>query len=1132
MVRHYFCHQKLFIILILVLIIFTHWNAPAQEKDNFFANYKIQNWSTKDGMTVSSVTDIIQSRSGYIYFGTYDGLVRFDGIKFTTINRATNPKYNFLSVRCLFQDKLGNIWVGSNDNGVCKIMTNMETKSFTVDDGLPNNSIRALAQDRDGNVWVGTAGGVAYIDPTEKIVNPKGLENYDADKIIITGIYCDTYGNTFVMGATENSLYIYTDLVTKEMTRNVTSKDPIMPPGVNNAATKTTKIQIKNSGEKAFVQYKAFESFPKAVVTTMGQDHLGRYIFGIMPHYVVILNANPGLPNQSETVYDVGQGVQQATTVNSIMQDNKSNIWVSTNKGVAVFHGKSVVSGDRHKFSLSFYDSSNGLKDDNVNKIIQDMEDNIWFATDSNGIDKVSLSKFRSVPLDAVVNAIVQDKKRNVVWVASDDGVHCFDKNINEVENFVTKYCRYTRVRDVAMTSNSDLLVSTYQKFGLLKFSGNFTHSTANNMKDSPPPSVKSWNKDNGLLGNKTRCAIELANGDIYCGTTTGLCIIKKLPITTGTDVIQTSKVTSNGVNHTITVRKTPGNNNLITIDQKDGLPNEYIMCAYQDTSGLVWLGTDGGGIFTIDPVTLVIKNIYQSSTDPTSLSSNIVFKIMELQKNEIWICTGSGLSRFDDGKFFNVNSSNGLGVNGVFQLLVDYTDRVWATSNRGLSSIKLQALENLCNGKTTNINPQFFSQSDGLSTRGVTSTSKSCKDRLGRLWFTMVDGIVIYDPSKTVSNRAVPLTKIETVAVDSNRSTFQDSAVTLSPGNRRLDIKYTGLSFLSTEQLMFQYQLIGFDETPSEWTYNRQVSYTNLKPGRYTFTVKTKTNNDIESPPSTPLIITKIPYFWQISYFWLVMMANAILLTVIVIIKRFQAAFFYQKMLENEIEKKTHELLKKNADLEKEKQKSESLLLNILPKSIAQELTLRPDQIIADNYNNVTVLFADIVGFTKLSSGLDASEVVTMLNALFTKFDMRAKSESIEKIKTIGDCYMAACGLSYDANPLECCRKMIDYAKGMIEDINDYNACAVGTPPVRVQMRIGINIGSLVAGVIGKTKFIYDIWGDTVNVASRMESTSEPLQIHVSEDVYSICRDIYQFDGPFSISIKGKGTMETYFVE
>jgi class 3 adenylate cyclase len=224
-------------------------------------------------------------------------------------------------------------------------------------------------------------------------------------------------------------------------------------------------------------------------------------------------------------------------------------------------------------------------------------------------------------------------------------------------------------------------------------------------------------------------------------------------------------------------------------------------------------------------------------------------------------------------------------------------------------------------------------------------------------------------------------------------------------------------------------------------------------------------------------------------------------------------------KKLESTVKERTKEL-------EAEKNRSENLLLNILPKEIAKELTAHPDSTIAKEYPNVTVLFTDIVGFTKISGEMTAEEVVTMLNKMFSMFDERAQREGIEKIKTIGDAYMAATGLTQERSN-DGAAKMLKFAKGLLDDVRAFNEAS----PIKLQIRLGINSGALVAGVIGKTKFIYDIWGDTVNVASRMESTGLPGKIHVTETTKVQTANLFQYSENTEIDVKGKGMMKTYFL-
>ncbi|MEQ9373327.1 MAG: adenylate/guanylate cyclase domain-containing protein [Coleofasciculus chthonoplastes F3-SA18-01] len=206
------------------------------------------------------------------------------------------------------------------------------------------------------------------------------------------------------------------------------------------------------------------------------------------------------------------------------------------------------------------------------------------------------------------------------------------------------------------------------------------------------------------------------------------------------------------------------------------------------------------------------------------------------------------------------------------------------------------------------------------------------------------------------------------------------------------------------------------------------------------------------------------------------------------------------------------------------EQEKSEQLLLNILPELIAERL--KQDQsAIAENFDDVTILFADIVGFTPLSARLKPIELVNLLNQMFSTFDQLAERHGLEKIKTIGDAYMVVGGLPQPRG--DHAEAIAQMALDMQQAITQFQA----EHSESLQIRIGINTGSVVAGVIGIRKFIYDLWGDAVNVASRMESSGEPGKIQVTETTYQRLRDKFQFQERGAIAVKGRGEMTTYWL-
>lgn len=215
-------------------------------------------------------------------------------------------------------------------------------------------------------------------------------------------------------------------------------------------------------------------------------------------------------------------------------------------------------------------------------------------------------------------------------------------------------------------------------------------------------------------------------------------------------------------------------------------------------------------------------------------------------------------------------------------------------------------------------------------------------------------------------------------------------------------------------------------------------------------------------------------------------------------------------------------ELHEKNQLIEAKNRENEELLLNVLPAPIANRLR-DGEQGIADGFAEVSVAFADLVGFTALSSEMPPAEVVALLNGLFTRFDMAAGEIGIEKIKTVGDAYMAVCGLPVPV--ADHAERMLRMAIRMVH-ITREHALEHG---VSMRLRVGINSGPVVAGVIGKSKYIYDLWGDTVNLASRMESGGIPDSIQVTRPVYEALKDKFVFESRGAIEVKGKGSVEAW---
>ena len=734
-------------------------------QDNFLKDYVSRSWNSEDGIQGNSITDILQDKDGYILFGTYGGLTQFDGVKFVTLNKLYDSKYNFFSARSLMQDSKGNTWVGANDDGAFCLKSDGTVASFTTENGLPNNSVRAFCEDFKGNVWIGTASGIACVSPEGNIIQLPGFNSIPLEnRFIVSQLYCDTAGRIWLVTRTEKGLYKYED--------------------------------------GRFSVYDGISSVKNPVVTYMTQDSNDAYWFGVAPNYAVRIAAN------NENLHVLGQGEQKGTTVTSIYQDSNKNMWFGLDSGVTVYHDG----------IYSYYDKEHGLADDSVVKIMEDREKNIWIATDRGGIQKFSTSKFQTTAMPTTVNAILQDTFRQVTWLAGDNGLYCY-KNGEFIENEQTKYCKNVRVRHVAITTDGALLVSCYEKFGQLKF----------NLDGS----VQSWTKQNGLAGDRVRVAQKMDDGNLYIGTTTGLSIINEA---TG---------------------------EIKNVTKGNEIKNDYIMCLYQAEDGNVWVGTDGGGIFVLDG-----DKIIKTFTKENGLAGNVIFKIASFREGEIWVCTGTGATRINGEQMFTFNAENGFGTDGIFQLIPDFSGRLWGTSNRGVFFVKNDDIENVISGKQTVVNPKYFNRLDGITSAGVTSTSLSMKDDLGRIWFTLIDGFTIFDPVRNAAKDYAPQIKIEDAYIDTEKIDVSNGKIVIPPSAKRLKINYTGISFISSEQILFKTKLEGFEKDFTEWSNARMCTYTNLKPGTYTLYIIGQSGDEVLSKENGIITIVKKPYLWQRPWF------------------------------------------------------------------------------------------------------------------------------------------------------------------------------------------------------------------------------------------------------------------------
>lgn len=410
-------------------------------------------------------------------------------------------------------------------------------------------------------------------------------------------------------------------------------------------------------------------------------------------------------------------------------------------------------------------------------------------------------------------------------------------------------------------------------------------------------------------------------------------------------------------------------------------------------------------------------------------------------------------------------------------------------------------------------------------------------EDPEGKMWFGGPEGAVRYDPAIPKDYHQAYYCLVRKVTVNNDSVIFwgnyadADGNIVLEQPESfvpKLEYEFNHLTFSvaapfyeAHDKIMYSHRLDGQETEWSEWTKKTEAEYTNLKEGEYTFRARARniygTISEIGSyrfrisPPWYRTFWAKIIYgILGLFGVWGVVRLNS---------RRLVAA---NRRLEKIVDERTEEI-------RVEKEKSDNLLLNILPKETAEELKQKGFAE-TQHYDLVTVMFADFKGFTHVSEKLNPRELVQEIHFYFSQFDRIVRKHGIEKIKTIGDAYMCAGGLPIpnDTHPQDVVRAAMEINAWMEEIRAEREAQGSHF----FEMRIGIHTGPVVAGIVGLDKFQYDIWGDTVNIAARMESSGEPGKINISGVTYELIKDHFQCTFRGKIDAKNKGKIEMYFVE
>ena len=815
------------------------------------------------------------------------------------------------------------------------------------------------------------------------------------------------------------------------------------------------------------------------------------------------------------TTFTTAHGLA-GNSVYSITEDKAGNLWFGTNGGrVSRYDG----------ISFTTFTKAQGLSGNLVNCITEDKAGNLWLGTDGGGVslyDGISFTTFTTAQglVSNVVLSITEDKAGNLWFGTGGGGVSRYDG---------TSFTTFTTVQGLV---NNSVVSIIEDKAGNLWFG-----TDGGGVSRYDGISFANFTIAQGLAHNVVFNITEDKAGNLWFGTYGG-----GVSLYDGTSFTNFTKA--------------------------QGLASNFVVNITEDKAGNLWFGTDGGlsllsaesikklegKSFKIKGKEFAKKSIFKSFTTNDGLPDNFVTNVIPLPDGRMAIGTNLGIAFFklsdDLTQLKNIevyNSHTGYPVKdvnvGQHCMFLDSKGIIWAGTgndknalvrfdykalrkNIGPPSLVLQSIkvkdENICwyNLQSKGIRKNHVDSASALLQEYLAygkslsaSENDSILQRFGSIQF---DGITRYYPIP--ENLVLPY--------EHNQIAFEFAAIE------------TGNTFL----LKYQYMLEGYDKDWRPVTNKSNASFGNMYEGTYTFTLRAQGANGVWSKPIMYTFEVLPPLY---RTWWAYLIYVLLFLSTLRIFTKWQERKLTEEneKLEKTVAERTEEVVKEKneadkhreeadkhrEEADKQRQRSDELLLNILPKEVAEELKLR-GSFEPKYFDHVTIMFTDFKNFTQITSKMTPKELVEEIHTCFKAFDIIIEKYGMEKIKTIGDSYMCAGGLPVGntTHAIDVVGASLEIRQFILNRVAEQTAA--GKQPF--EMRIGINTGPVVAGVVGSKKFAYDIWGDTVNTASRIEANGEVGKVNISAATYEWIKDTFKCVHRGKIQVKGKEDIDMYFVE
>ncbi|MCR5213955.1 MAG: response regulator [Eubacterium sp.] len=688
-------------------------------------------------------------------------------------------------INCIYQTKSGYIWVGT-DGGLYRF-NGVEFKLFNLwnTDKADVYYINSLFQDSQGRLWVATNnyglfrihGSDIYHFSDEYYSGVKCVN--DVCEAADGTIYVATAYGVYTVKESNDTLVRNEDLA-KHNIKKITLADSYIW-GIYNGNTIFSIDQDGNVAERPSTDYTQEE------LSTISSDIDGNVYIGTIGNEIISLR----------NFDDYSSKIATRTGINKII-NAQDRVYVCTDSGIGYFYQDEFKTIDN--LNIDSY----------VSDMLFDYEGNLWIASSKSGLLYMAKSKFtninRKYGLDEVpCNSIAV--VGGYTYIGTDEGLCILNKWNMPVEDEITEYLKGVAIRDIMVDSDHDIWISTYRRYGVVKYSRFGT--------------IKTFNKASGLLSNLVNCTTELSDGRIAVGTEDGISIISS------------------------------NEENIINYNYETGLEYSNITAILEGNDGKIYAGSDGGGLYILGDGS--IKNY----TDADGLTSNVVSTIAE-GKSGIWIGTNNGLT-FYNGTFRSV--SNIDFSNNIYSILM-HDDKVYIVGSKGLIYATEEELLS-----TAPLSERYYSSGDGIENRVSINSHSEVFDNI--VYVCTNSGMLTFDTENIKTNDVPPKMTVSEIDIDGVKFYFDQmgSELIVPSDTQRIEISFAVLSFFNRDNIQVEYQLVGFDDVPEVLTGNdtMQAVYTNLDGGSYTFRVNAVNGDGVRSQEDLTFTINKKEGFFEL---------------------------------------------------------------------------------------------------------------------------------------------------------------------------------------------------------------------------------------------------------------------------